>query len=89
MTTEELLCAVTGNVILEVSTSHHEGRGEYSTDKWTMSTIHGGKKIIEILKRSPTIDYDKVLSSNCEVGEPRDGFTVVRSLVPPVKQGKT
>ena len=89
MTTEELLCAVTGNVVLEVSTSHHEGRGEYSADKWTMSTIYGGKKIIEILKRSPTVDCDKVLSSNCEVAEPKDGFTVVRSLVPPVKQGET
>lgn len=85
MTTEDLLCVVNGNVVLEVATSHHEGRGEYSADKWTMSTIHGGKKIIETLKRSPTIDYGKVLSSNCEVGEPRDGFTVVRSLVPPVK----
>lgn len=89
MTTEELLCAVKGNVVLEVLTSHHEGGGELGIDKWTMSTIYGGKKIIEILKRSPTVDCGKVLSSDCEVAEPRDGFTVVRSLVPPVKQGKT
>ncbi len=81
MTTEELLCAVKGRVILEAVTTHHEGRGERSVDKWRMSDLSCGKNIIEKLKRSPSINHEKVLSSNSEIIEPENGFTVVRSFV--------
>ena len=83
MTLQEILPYVKGNVVLEIRV----GTDQELPDRMTIMTIHGGRDILEKIKRSPVIDSDIVLNANFSIGEPLEmiydsPYTRVTALIP-------